>query len=186
MSAADDFETADAPLCPNKADIAAHLYALFPSAFVHPHHDARIEIAYGHPDTKGGAITEARNFSAFELKEAAEFAEVKNRAGFNIYVGPALRQGKQPGDGRAKDKDVLASAYAWAEFDGAGDDERIDAILKTHRLVPAMIVTTGRVPHRRAHLYFQLDCSANAETVSGVNASLKKCSVATLFKTRAD
>ena len=40
MSAADDFETADAPLCPNKADIAAHLYALFPSAFVHPHHDA--------------------------------------------------------------------------------------------------------------------------------------------------
>ena len=60
MSAADDFETADAPLCPNKADIAAQLYALFAPAFVHPHPDAWIEIAYGHPDTKGGAITEAR------------------------------------------------------------------------------------------------------------------------------
>ena len=75
MSAADDFETADAPLCPNKADIAAQLYALFAPPFVHPHPDAWIEIACGHPDTKGGAITEARNYSAFELKQATEFAE---------------------------------------------------------------------------------------------------------------
>ena len=172
LDTVDEFETGDAPLCPGKADIATHLHALFAPAFVHPHPHARIEIAYGHPETKGGAITEARNFTVFELKEATEFAEAKNRAGFNIYVGPALRQGKQPGDGRAKDKDVLASAYAWAEFDGAGDDKRIDVILKANQLAPAIIVTTGRVPHRRAHLYFRLDPNANAETVRAVNMSL--------------
>jgi hypothetical protein len=164
----------DAPLCPNKADIDRHLWELFSPAFVHPYPDAGIEIAYGHPDTKDGAIIEAQNYSAFELQQAAEFAEAKNKLGFNVYVGPALRQGKQPGNGRAKDKDVLTSAYAWAEFDGPGDDERIDAILKTNQLAPAIIVTTGRVPHRRAHLYFQLDGGPNAETLHTVNASLVK------------
>ena len=138
--------------CAQTKPISPRTFSTFPPAFVHPYPDARIEIAYGDPDAKGGAITEARTFSAFELKEAAEFAEAKNRAGFNIYVGPALRQGKQPGDGRAKDKDVLASAYAWAEFDGAGDDERVDAILKTHRLVPAR--SSPRVVYRiGAHIY---------------------------------
>ena len=169
----DGFETTGASLCPNKTDIAAHLHALFAPAFVHPYPDAWFEIAYGYAAT-GGKINEARNFSAFELKEAAEFAEAKNRAGFNIYVGPALRQGKQPGDGRAADKDVLASAYAWAEFDGAGDDERIDAILKTNQFAPAIIVTTGRIPHRRAHLYFKLEPNANAHTLRAVNSSLRE------------
>src|SRR5260370_34618452 len=46
-------ETADAPLCPNKANIAAHLYALFPPAFVQAHPDSWVEIAYANPATGG-------------------------------------------------------------------------------------------------------------------------------------
>src|ERR1700730_18602268 len=80
-----------AELLPNKADISAHLYALFSPAFALPHTDAWIEIAFCRPD---GDLNEAKNFTAFELKEAAAFAEAKNRAGYNIYVGAALRQGK--------------------------------------------------------------------------------------------
>jgi hypothetical protein len=165
---------AAAPLLPNKADINRHLSTLFAPTFVHDYPDAWIEIAYGNPDIKGGAITAAKDFSAFELKLAAEFAVAKNKAGYNLYVGPALRHGQQPGDGRAGDKNVLAAAYAWVEFDGAGDDQRIDAILKAKNLAPAMIVTTGLVPHRRAHLYFKLEDGANAETVRAGNAALRK------------
>ena len=73
----------------------------------------------------GGAINEAQNFSVFELKQAAEFAAAKNADGFNLYIGPALRHGKQPGDGRANDSLVLTAQYSWAEFDGAGDDETL-------------------------------------------------------------
>src|SRR5947207_1460581 len=89
-------------LVPNITDISAHLHALFSPGFVHAYPDAWIEIAYGFAAT-GGKINGAQNYSAFELKKAAEFAAAKNAAGFNIYVGPALRRGKQPGDGRAND-----------------------------------------------------------------------------------
>ena len=171
MSAADDFETADAPLCPNKADIAAQLYALFAPPFVHPHPDAWIEIAYGHPDTKGGAITEARNYSAFELKQATEFAEAKNRLGFNIYVGPALRQGKRCG--RASGANILTASHSWAEFDKEGDEARITALLQEKNLQTAMTVVTGRTPHLRAHLYFKLAGSVTPDELRAVNTALK-------------
>ena len=48
-----EFETADAPLRPNKTDIARHLYELFPPTFVQPYPDAWIEIAHGDPATGG-------------------------------------------------------------------------------------------------------------------------------------
>src|SRR4051812_47757262 len=116
-------------LSPNKNDIAAHLYALFSPEFVRPHPDAWIEIAYGHP-ASGNAVNKAQIFTAFQLEESADFAQAKNAAGFNVYVGPAMRQGRKPPTGRATDDHFLASAYVWFEYDGAGDAERIDAILK--------------------------------------------------------
>jgi virulence-associated protein E len=161
------------PLLPNKADISAHLYALFDPAFVQAYQEAWIEIAYGNPAT-GGAVDEAQNISVFKLKEAVEFAEARNKAGWNLYVAPALRQGKQPSDGRANDGSVLTSDYAWVEFDGAGDDLRIEAILKANNLTPAIIVTTGLVPHRRAHLYFKLDGVVTPEQLKAANTSLCK------------
>lgn len=170
---AEEFETAvDAPLCPNKADIAAHLYALFAPAFVKDFPEAWIEIAYGHAAT-GGAVDQAEPFSVFDLKEAADFAAEKNKGGFNIYVSPAIRQGEKPKSGRAKDTAVVTSVYAWSEFDKPGDGERIDFILKEKNLRRAIIIVTGRTPHLRAHLYFKLTGSVTPDELRIANAALK-------------
>src|SRR5882672_3242010 len=126
-------------LSPNITDIATHLHLLFSPAFVHLHSGAWIEIAYGRAAT-GGKINQAQNYSSFDLKDAVEFAIAKNKQGYNLYVGPALRRGACPASGRADDNSVLTSAYAWSEFDGAGDDERIQAVLKEQQLTPAIIV----------------------------------------------
>jgi hypothetical protein len=158
------------PLVPNKADITAHLSALFPPAFVHPYPDAWIEIAYARPD---GKLERAGNFSAFDLEKAAAFAERKNKAGNNVYVGVALRQGEKPESGRAKGDHVLAASDAWTDYDSAGDDERINAILKANSLTPAIVVTTGTIPHPRRHLYFKLDGTVTPKELGAVNASLR-------------
>jgi hypothetical protein len=118
--------------------------------------------------------TQAQNYSAFELKQAVEFAEARNATGDNLYVGPALRQGKRPRSGRAKGEHVLTSAYAWAEYDKADDDERIQALLKQHNLKPALVVTTGTVPCARRHLYFKLDGAVTKEKLEAVNTALCK------------
>ena len=162
----------DETLALNATDINAHLHALFDPAFVHAYPEAWFEIAYSHPDIADGAVRDAQNYGVFELKDAADFAEAKNKAGFNIYVSPALRHGKQPRSGRAKTEQVLTSAFAWVDFDAAGDAERVDGILKAHNLTPALIVTTGLVPHRRAHLYFKLDGGVTPVQLEAANASL--------------
>ena len=168
------FETTAAPLRPNKNDIAAHLYALFPPAFVQPYPDAWIEIAYGYAAT-GGKPNEARHFSAFDLAAAAEFAEKKNRAGFNIYVGVALRQGEtdSKANGRANGVHVLTASHSWAEFDNQGDDVRIASILKEKNFQVTMSVATGRTPHPRAHLYFRLAGSATPAELKAANTALE-------------
>ncbi|MCP2214243.1 hypothetical protein AB7M42_008796 [Bradyrhizobium diazoefficiens] len=164
-------EATGARLCPNKADIAAHLYALFPPAFVQAYPDGWIEIAYANP--AAGGLDAAENFSAFNLQAAAEFAEKKNKAGFNIYVGAALRYGEPGARGRASGAKVLTASHAWAEFDKSGDDTRIDAVLKEKNLPPTMTVVTGRTPHLRAHLYFALDGRITPDQLRTVNTALK-------------
>ena len=162
-----EFGPTATPLCPNKSDISAHLYALFPPAFVQPYPDAWIEIAFASP--AGGKPDTSRHFSAFELDKAVAFAESKNKAGFNIYVGAALRHGKTPAKakGRASRENVLMASHSWADFDKAGDDARIDAILKENNLPPSMTVVTGRTPHFRAHLWFRLAGCATADRGGG-------------------
>ena len=166
------FETP--PLVPNKTDIAKHLYALFTPAFVQPYPDSWIEIAYGDPAVDEGKPNEAKNFSPFKLEQAIAFAVEKNRAGFNIYVGAALRHGEQSYSGRASGHHVLAASHAWTEYEKAGDDERIAAILKDKDLIPAIVLTTGTVPNPRRHLYFRIDGSATPAEVKAANESLKK------------
>ena len=103
MSAADDFETADAPLCPNKADIAAHLYALFSPAFVHPTIPMRgSKSRMATPTPKAAQSTRHKTFPRSNSKQAAEFAEQKNKAGFNIYIGPALRRASESRQGERR------------------------------------------------------------------------------------
>jgi hypothetical protein len=168
QAAQQDYSAAE--LVPNKADVAAHLYALFSPAFVQAHPDAWIEIAHGHAD---GKLNMAGNFPAFNLEEAVEFAIGMNATGCNVYVGAALRRGDKPASGRASGNHVLDASHAWAEYDGAGDNERIAAILKLNNLTPAMVATTGTVPHTRRHLYFKLDGSVTPEQLQAANASLK-------------
>jgi hypothetical protein len=162
------------PLIPNRGDIAKHLYAVFAPAFVQPHPDSWIEIAYGNPAVEEGKPNEARNFSPFELQQAVAFAEQQNTAGLNVYVGAALRHGTRPHSGRASGDHVLAASHAWCEYEGVGDDERIAPILKDKGLVPAMVLTTGTVPHIRRHLYFKIDGSATPDEARAANAALKK------------
>jgi hypothetical protein len=120
---------------------------------------------------------EAKVFSAFELAEAAEAAAKLNAAGYNAYVGPALRNyGRRevPPDRRAKVDNYLASAFAWVDFDGAGDAERIEALLQQHGLKPAVVVTTGTVPHRRGQLLFGVSDIKDAEHQKQINEALQK------------
>src|ERR1700722_57882 len=97
-------------LSPNKADLAAHLYALFSPAFVHPYQDSWIEIAYGRPDK---SLNAAGSFSVFDIEKAVDFAVEKNANGHNIYVGAAIRHGEKPVSGRASGHHVLGASHAW-------------------------------------------------------------------------
>ena len=141
-------------LCPNRADINKHLYALFDPNFVMAYPDAWIEIAYANP-AAGGGLRAAEQFSAFELEAAGDFAEAKNKRGFNIYVGVALRQGETPrtSNGRASGENVLTACRAWTDFDGEGDAERVEAILQTQHIPPAEVVITGTKPFRRFQVH---------------------------------
>jgi hypothetical protein len=159
-------------LAPDLAAINAHLHALFAPDFVRHYPDAWIEIAFCRPDE---SLNKARIFSAFDLKGAAEFAADMNARGFNIYVGPALRHGEKPNSGRANDANFLAARYSWAEYDNAGDHERITAICKAAGLQPALGVATGTIPHQRFHLYFlNAQPIAEADEIRSCNKALKE------------
>jgi len=157
------------PLSPNRADIDRHLRALFPPLFVHPYPDARIEIAYADPST--GELNAAKTFSARELEKAADFAERKNRECLNVYVGPALREAHV--QGRAGKNDVITAFRAWADFDRPRDDSRVATLLKTSGLQPSEVVETGRTPHRRFQVYFELVGDVTPEQLERANTSLK-------------
>jgi hypothetical protein len=160
-----------APLVANKQAIAAHLYKLFSPAFVLAYPDSWIEIAYGRPD---GKLNAAGNFLPFDadIEDAIDFALEKNAAGNNVYVGAALRHGQPGSTGRASRDNVLDASHAWAEYDAAGDDKRINDVLKANHLTPAIVVTTGTVPHARRHLYFRLDGSVTADQLEAINTAL--------------
>jgi Protein of unknown function (DUF3987) len=165
-------ETADTPLRPNRTDINRHLYGLAPPEFAKDYPKAWIEIAYADP-TNGGELNAAEHFSVFQLADAAEFAAKKNAAGFNVYVGVALRQGETGPSGRASGTNFLAVCCSWAEFDRPGDDTRINAVLKEKNLLTTMTVVTGRTPNLRAHLYFRIKECTTKENVSAANEALE-------------
>lgn len=139
--------------------------------FAHDHADARIEIAIADMATSQRPDI-AKQFSAFDLKEAADFAEKMSKEGHNVYVGPALRNAKA--NGRAGKADVLTAAHSWADFDEAGDDERVELLLKDNNILAAVVVDTGRTPHRRFQIYVKLAGNATREQVEAANTVLEK------------
>jgi len=121
-----------------------------------------------------GDLRNSRWYSAFDLKAITGFAEVRTAHGDNIYVGAALRRGPVPEKGRAKTANFLATSCAWAEFDGEGDAERVDVILKQNNLRPAFVITTGTIPCLRQHLYFRIKGGiADAGTLKALNTALR-------------
>jgi putative DNA primase/helicase len=159
-------------LVPNIADINNHLFALFSPAFVQAYPDSKIEIAYADPKT-GNAVNKAEIFSAFDLEKAALFAFRKNTAGFNVYVAPALRAETHK-SGRAGGQDIITARYAWCEYDGKGDAERVYALCKANMLSPAIVVTTGTIPDQRDHLYFEIDGVPTPADLTAMGAALKR------------
>lgn len=151
-------------LHPNIITIQTFLFALFAPGFANRFPDALIEIAHGYPS---GKLDHCRHFSVFDLENAIAYAVARNNEGQNVYVIPALLKGDTP-TGRAKDANVFASRYFWAEYDGAGDAERIDAIMKANQLEADALTTTGTVPHLRQHIYFRAK-----DGVTDINQLLK-------------
>ena len=160
----------DAPLCPNRVDIDRHLYALFDPKFVHDYPDARIEIAIA--DMAGSQKPDkAKQFSAFDLQKAADFAEKMSREDYNVYVGPALRNAKS--NGRANGTHVVTSTRSWADFDNLGDDKRVNFLLKERNILAAEVVETGHTPHRRFQIYVKLAGNATPTQVEDANSALE-------------
>jgi hypothetical protein len=173
-------DTDAAQLAPDLNVIREHIHALCDPAFTHAHPNAVFELAYGHPVIDGGDVNEARTCSALndkDLRVAAEVAARWNANGYNAYAGAALRQyGDRtiPPDRRGKVEDYLASRFAWVDFDKAGDAERIEAVLKDKGLVPALIVTTGTIPHRRGQIYFLVTGIRDAAHLKQINSVLQR------------
>jgi putative DNA primase/helicase len=172
MSAPTDNARATGTLLPDIAAINLHLYTLFAPAFVQAYPDAKIEIAWADPKT-GNAVNRAHIFSAFDLEKAAAFAYNKNAGGNNVYIAPALRAGTHK-SGRASGEDIITARYAWCEYDGKGDAERVYALCKANTLWPAIVVTTGTIPDQRNHLYFEIDGVPTPAGLTAMGAGLKK------------
>ncbi|MCJ9700868.1 AAA family ATPase [Bradyrhizobium sp. SHOUNA76] len=162
-------------LQPNLNDINAHLFALYRPAWTNSYPDAYIQIAYGHPHS-GGDVNQAQIYPVHELKDIAAFVAKRNALGYNVYTSPVLLHfpnRTMPPDRRVKEDKYLASAFAWVEFDGAGDADRVNTTLMEKGIIPALIVTTGTVPHVRMHVYFKVADIRDAGHQKQVNKALQ-------------
>jgi len=163
-------EKTAAPLQPNRDVIDRHLSALFSPTFVHAHPGARIEIAYSDPRSDKGP-NRAKTFSAFDLSQAADFAEGINKCGHNVYVGAALRDAQSTG--RTAKEAVVTGSRAWADFDDPGDETRVSGLLRANGIYPSEIVQTGSTPHRRFQIYVKLAGTVTPRQLEDANTALK-------------
>lgn len=157
-------------LHPNKEQIKQHLNVLF-GDLAH-FDDGKIEIAWSAANTK--AIPSAKYFDVSEIKDAADFAYEKNKQeGVNLYVGAALRKPNSPPFGRSSSDDYYAASCVWADID---DGEQADKVKDLYQdLVPSIVVVTGRLPHKRCHLWWKLSepCEDSAR-IKSILAGLKE------------
>jgi hypothetical protein len=158
-------------LRPNRTHINQHLFALFEPAFVKDYPEGQIEIAYASPATDDDGPNRCENFSAFEIEKAADFAERKNQAGFNVYVGAALRDGKSRG--RAAKENVETGSRTWSDFDAAEDAARVSDLLREKNVIPSEMVITGTTPHRRFQIYIKLAGKVTPDQLEYANTVLR-------------
>ena len=95
---------------------------------------------------------QSAKFAADWIDEAVEWSEQLNRLGFNLYV--TRNPIRHDCAGSAKDEDVVAAFYVWADCD---DKAASTNVFRFDGPKWSFAVTTGRVPHVRAHTYWELE-----------------------------
>lgn len=143
---------ATALIPPQPETIKAHLLALF-APLQESYPKGLVELRYG----QGGKLDRSAYFGMHDtgLSEAAEFAANRNHESCNVYVGVNPRK---PGTDRSKAAsatDVECAIWHFADIDKAPAVEQLGRRIRS--LPPTMSVTTGTVPNRRPHLYWQLE-----------------------------
>jgi hypothetical protein len=68
---------------------------------------------------------------------------------------------------------VSETSFAWLDFDGDGDEERVHLELREASLKPAILVQTGTIPCSRFQSYFRLDHPMPAIDVEPINSALE-------------
>ncbi|BBZ97464.1 hypothetical protein BRDID11004_16240 [Bradyrhizobium diazoefficiens] len=139
-------------LKPNADAISAFLYVLFAPSVVLHYANAWIEIVCAKP---GAPLNTGYFFSAHDLKAIVAFVVKKNSAGYNCYVGAAVRHGEKPESGRASKQHFCLGTHFWVDCDNAGDYERLVSLCKKNGLQPNMEIATGTQPHHRAQVFFK-------------------------------
>ncbi len=137
---------------PDADSIKAHLEALFaPARAIYPR--GLIELRYG----RDGALNQFAWFGLHEkgVDEAASFAANRNREGANIYVGVNPRKPSTDMKRAGSASDVEIAFWHFADLDDPDAVARAGKRLRA--LPPTLSVTTGTLPHRRPHLYWQLE-----------------------------
>jgi hypothetical protein len=119
---------------------------------------AREEYPQGLIEIRYGKGTKLNNTALFgnnpkQVEEAAKFAADINADGHNVYVGVNPR--KPNTKGFPSDTDVEIAFWQFADLDRS--DALAAAGSKMVDCPPTMTVTTGTIPTRRAHLYWELE-----------------------------
>lgn len=149
-----------------------HLELLFGRAL-----EGRIEITG--LDDAAKPRTRPRFFPVDSLDAAVDYAvEVNREPGRNVYVGAALRRDDVFPASCADDQDFLKTYAVWADADDDIQVASARAAYHALNVTPTFVVVTGRVPTKRAQLWWPLetpidDIDTLRATLRGIAAVLK-------------
>lgn len=140
-------------LTPNREHMREHLVMLF-GRCPEEYPDGLIEVRPIKFLPGGRGVKVDHNYSNVNnIEDAIEYAVERNKAGWNIYVGPNPRKPGTPPFGPASGDDVEIAFFQFADAD---TPDAADAIKHTP-LDYTFAVTTGRTPNVRPHVYWELE-----------------------------
>jgi hypothetical protein len=151
---------------PDEAAIRRHVELLVAPAVGTPLGDGLIEIAYGHAEP-----SKAHLFALTDLHLAVEFAARVNKAGYQTYVGMALRK---PGThvGKRSRKTAFYGSH-WAWLDDASDWQAAEAA--SSGCPPDIVVCTGQVPAWRGqYLWRFLEPITEGDRLEALNRGIQQ------------
>lgn len=126
-----------------------------------------IEIAWCVGQGSGNDRWYSHQFGTDELDEATEFACEKNRAGSNIYFGPALRKPDHPIDQRGNLNAVMGTVLLWCDWDDDGAYEAATRLAKDAK--PTAAIVTGRTPAVRGQAFWRLsEALTDADSINAL------------------